>query len=269
MTSNGSETGSGMGATEQLVRTRLESAVGGLSIDAAPLVSAGTTAGRQLSHRRRCQQVGVGVVSAAVIAAGGIFGVQSGLFAPNAISPADHGEVTGLVPSNPRALAAAVIAKLPDGAHVHSVTGSQRIPTSLDVRIKFSAHGQTATLTVAAFKPSKLGGPVACAVPDNVAMPSSLRACGNVVLPNGRHVFAALSTNLTSGQPGLDLFVSSKRRGIGVTESVAGADSVSHMPLTRAGLAEIVFDRSAGLTTTRDMVAKGAALQQFRPAGSR
>ncbi len=123
MTTPGAGTGASMDATETLVRKRFESAVGDLHLDVASLVGAGTAAGQRMQRRRRIQQGAAGVAGLAVITIAGALGLQGGLFEDNSSGPAHPSNVEQLVPSNPRAFAAAVIAHFPSTLKVEHVEG--------------------------------------------------------------------------------------------------------------------------------------------------
>ena len=168
-----------MDPTETLVRKRFEAAVGDVNLDAVSLVGAGIVAGRRMRRTRRIQQ-GIGAVAGlAVIAAAGLVGLNGGWFDNNSAPPAKPGPITEMVPSNPRAMAAAVIAKFPTGWKIQGVQEIAPPPhekaLSDDFTVSVSGQLMSVRVTVYKLQPFKL----------NCAGRHDHRTCIMVDLPGG------------------------------------------------------------------------------------
>lgn len=246
-------------ATEVLVRERLERAVGGLPVNAVSLVDAGIATGRQEVRRRRRMQIGGGLAGAfAVAVAGAVVSMQGELFHSSTSTPAGRGDLAERVTSNPRALAAAVIADLPPGSEVLRTSGSSNSASgNITAVISISASGRTVELRVVASQP-KPGIEI-----KNCPQPGNLVFCGGVSLGDGRHVWSTVYSTVTAGQPGLELSVDGGGQSVSVTEYVSGVRSIDDMPLSRVDLADIADDPRVGWVTSPEMVEGGANLSDF------
>lgn len=249
-------------AAEVLVRERLEGAVGTVSVSAASLVDAGLATGRQGVRRRRRMQVAGGIAGAfAVLAAGGVVSMQGGLFHTSTLSPADGGDAAERVSTNPRALAAAVIADLPRGSEVLTTAGSSNARDGqITAMVTFTMGGRTVKLEVVASEPRPGIQIQVCPQPGNLVF------CGDVFLGDGRHVWSTAYATSIAGQPGLELSVRSS--DVSVVAFGSGVTTVSGMPMSRIALADIADDPLVGWTTSPDMVRSGAQLEDFQPLPS-
>jgi hypothetical protein len=243
-----------------LVRERFAQAVGTVDLDVLPLVARGAQQGRRMRKQRRLLEMGGGAATVAVAATLGLLagsGVLSGSGASS--GPADRapsspglGDIV-LVTGNPRALAAAVLAALPEDASADLLQTSRR-PARHSFVATFSvssANGYHGTLSVTAQQPLPAN------VYDGCPQPGNLVFCGTIRLADGRHAFG--SAFAEAG--GLDVFVDVKARGVFLEEKVAGATSFDQLPLSRAELATIALDRRVGLQTTTDMIRAGERLR--------
>lgn len=259
----GEEARATFSASEVLLRQRFEQAVGGLSVDAVSFVNAGIATGRQEARRRHRMQIAGGLASAtAVLVAGGVVSMQGGLFHVSTSTPAGRGDQTERVSSNPRALAAAVIADLPHGSEVLAAGGSSNVQWGLiTATVAFTTNGRTVRLKVVASQPRPGIGPQVCPQPGNLVF------CGGVSLGDGRQVWSTVYSTSIAGQPGLELSVDAG--GVSVTEYVSGARTVNDVPVSRTALANIADDPLVGWMTSSAMVEQGASLHDFTvtPAG--
>jgi hypothetical protein len=139
-----------MDATETLVRERFESAVGDVQLDVASLVRAGTSSGERLRRRQHLLVATAAVAGVAVIAAAGLVGIKGGLF-DNATPPANQDNSDRLVPSNARAMAAAVIADLPSTVKVLEIQGGPGQYTVFSADFSTVISGQRVPINVVVY----------------------------------------------------------------------------------------------------------------------
>jgi hypothetical protein len=269
MTTHGPETGAAMDPTESLVRESFEAAVGDVQLDVASIVGAGVVAGRRQLRTRRLQQ-GVGAVAGVgVIAAAGLVGIQGDWFDNAAPPPAKHVHVhvTELVPSNPRALAAAVIAKLPAGWKTDHVDATTR-PHAKDIgdHIGVKVNGQLVVLTPTGYPEGHLA--LSCAG-RNQETGQRRETCTMVDLPHGGLLWLDTTT----------LYPGTKNANIGVTAMAKRSDGIITVMISQGGsgirpgqaaawtrLAKaIVTDPAVGFQTYQHFIDIQGSVPNYRP----
>ncbi len=258
---------------ETTMKRRFEDVVGGVRPDVLSLVDAGAVAGEGVRRRRRLQGVGLGAAGAVVIATVGYVASGQGLFDSDSTGPADGGlpsiSQVDLVPSDPRALAAATMEHLTVTEYiaVGGSGGSSR--TEIGATLGFKAGERKVELQVVATSD------VAQWDRDTICRDASaFQSCEITTLADGSEL-AVLEMAATSAGGGVDqtadarttMMVVGVLRGdqlVAAFETSAQASSVADLPLDADELQAIVTDPVVGLRTSQEMVDRGAAIEDWQ-----
>lgn len=262
---------------EGALKERFENAVSGLSPDVGALLEGGLRRGAQLHRRRRTQAFGAAALSAAV-AAGLYAGVASGLFDPNSTGPADTtNSIVEQVDrrATTRALTAVALEHLqPDRLTRADAFSTGVRDGSLQVLLVLGTEHGKAHLELDASrhldgldKGPQCGTKVGGAKTDQ---------CSASTLPNGdRLVVTTERFTDRSGSATYLVAVAVVRDGqaVDVQEYLTGSQLPKDetqpvadwkLPVSVAEMRAIVTDPRYGLETSREMIATGAALDNFK-----
>lgn len=230
-----------MDAIETLVRTRFEAAVGSLDLDVPSLVSAGTTTGQRMRRNRRIVRGSMAVAGVAVLATLAGLGLSGGLL-DHSSPPVKRVEVQKLVPSDPRAFAAAVIADLPPGITVTSVGQNSPFPgTSIRDSLlgTWSGSNRIVNLSIGSQPLPKRNYPVNCNGRDQ-------EACSVVALPGGGR--ARMEVFSDSGSVQVEVFAIRSDDVMDVSATAATSLPGQARALARS-IVKILRDPAVGMST--------------------
>ncbi len=222
------------------------------------LVSAGTASGQRMRRNRRILQGSLAVASIAVVATVAGIGLRGGLFDNTAPPVKRIDTVQQLVPSNPRAFAAAVIADLPPGVTVRSVGQNDPFPgTAIHDSFLGTWPGKGLFNLSLGVRPlPKESVPVNCQGQDQ-------ETCSVVALPGGGRA----RLELTSDSVGvhMDVFAIRSHDFLDLVASIDGGDAAQAQALSRS-VVTILRDPAVGMSTYPTLPqAVGATLPRREP----
>lgn len=266
-----------MDRSEGALKERLETAVSGLSPDVRALMDGGMQRGVRLQRRRRVEMISAAGLSAVAAAAVAYSGVTSDLFDSNSTGPADTPSSVVEInrPATARSLAATALEHLPAAQVVGAGSmGSSSPHSSVFASVGLSTDQGKAQLDLLATRRvMQWEKRPACA--PNASL--DVVYCHVSRLDDGTQlVLMAEKAKGTPGSPKYLVSLGARRETevVAVLEYLVDSRATPaddsqpvadwSLPVSVATLRAIVTDPQFGVMTSPQMIAKGAALDNFR-----